>query len=39
VEKRETRVINDVEQLSDDELLALETSLRRKIEAEKGKPN
>jgi phage terminase small subunit len=39
VEKRETRVINDVEQLSDEELAALELSLRRKAEAEKGKPN
>jgi hypothetical protein len=39
VEKRETRVINDVEQLSDEELAALEISLRRKAEAERGKPN
>jgi hypothetical protein len=39
VEKRETRVINDVEQLSDEELAALELSLRRKAEAERGKPN
>jgi hypothetical protein len=39
VEKREARVISDVEQLSDEELLALETSLRRKAAAEGGKPN
>jgi hypothetical protein len=39
VEKRQTRVINDIEQLSDEELAALEMSLRRKAEAERGKPN
>jgi hypothetical protein len=39
VEKRETRVITDVEQLSDEELAAIETSLRRKAEAERGQPH
>jgi len=39
VEKRETRVISDVEQLTDEELAALELSLRRKAEAESGKPH
>jgi hypothetical protein len=32
------RVIKDVEQLSDEELAALEASLRRKV-ASQGKPN
>jgi hypothetical protein len=38
VEKRDVRVIKDVEQLSDEELTALEASLRRKV-ASQGKPN
>jgi hypothetical protein len=38
VEKRDVRVIKDVEELSDEELANLEASLRRKV-ASQGKPN
>jgi hypothetical protein len=38
VEKRDLRVIRDVEELSDEELANLEASLRRKV-ASQGKPN